>query len=402
MDFLSKLDEEQQAVALQVAKKAKEMGIEPRLAVAIAYQESGLRMPEKPGGAGEIGIMQVRPTTAKMIGFDPKELEDPARNIEIGLTYLKQGLERYRDPVLAAAGYNAGYDHPYFSNPDKPLPDSTKGYLKSINSMGGFSVPAPSESAEGAEPTDGAPLAEETPDNRARVATDIIGAGVGATAGKALDVGRGVGSLGQSLRDIAAAMERGQGPQGTTPGEKWAKKVTGYVKPGVQDVVEAATDYRRAMPQGKVSGPMAKRWGIPAPGEPTAIMDRLIARGQATPPPPPGAMQRIGSAVGAIPSAITQSPVLSGALGGLGAAEMGMEAMQRMQNKDPIGAAIAGVGAAGGALAVAPFPPARAVGLGVSAASPLTLYLLDKMRQTPAADAQRMLTNVDPMGNPMP
>lgn len=398
MDFLSKLDEEQQAVALQVAKKAKEMGIEPRLAVAIAYQESGLRVPQKPGGAGEIGIMQVKPSTAKMIGFDPKELEDPARNIEIGLTYLKQGLERYRDPVLAAAGYNAGYDHPYFSNPDKPLPDSTKGYLKSINSMGGFSVPAPSEPAEGAEPTDGAPLAEETPDNRARVVADLIGAGVGATVGKTLDVGKGLGSAGQSLRAIAAAMERGQGPQGMTPGEKWAKKVTGYVKPGVQDVVEAATDYRRAMPQGKVSGPMAKRWGIPAPGEPTALVERLIAQGQ--PPVPPSVGQRVMGGLGAIPSAIARSPVASGALGGLGAVEMGMETMQRMQNKDPIGAAIAGAGALGGGMAM--IPGGQGIGLGLAAASPLTLYLLDKMRQTPAADAQRMLRNVDPMGNPMP
>lgn len=152
MDFINKLDEEQKIIGRKIAIRAKEMGIDPRLAVTLAFRESSLRMPEKPGADGEIGIMQVRPSTAKMIGFDPDELKDPDRNIEIGLTYLKQGLDRYKSPVLAVAGYNTGYDHPYFSDPDKPLPRSTKSYLEDIKELGGFSTALRAE--EGAPKAD--------------------------------------------------------------------------------------------------------------------------------------------------------------------------------------------------------------------------------------------------------
>jgi len=140
-EILSKLSEDQAQFALEIVRKAKEMGIDPRLAVALAYRESGLN-PNAKGTSGEIGLMQVMPSTAKGMGFTAEELNNPSKNIEIGLTYLKRGLEKFDgDPLLAAAGYNAGLDHPYFSDPDnKPLPASTKEYLKGINNLGGFTA----------------------------------------------------------------------------------------------------------------------------------------------------------------------------------------------------------------------------------------------------------------------
>lgn len=96
------------------------------------------------------------------------------------------------------------------------------------------------------------------------------------------------------------------------------------------------------------------------------------------------------------------SPKAMGALGGLSMAESGMDAMKRMQSGDPIGAAIAGAGALGGAGQMIPTLPTRVGGAALSAASPLTLYLYDKMRTTSPQAAQQMLTNVDLMGNPMP
>lgn len=98
----------------------------------------------------------------------------------------------------------------------------------------------------------------------------------------------------------------------------------------------------------------------------------------------PSMMQRAGQmAMG--------SPKIVGGLGGLSMAESGMEAMKRMQGGDPIGAAIAGVGAAGGALSAIPTPMTRVGGMALSAASPLTLYLYDKLRQTSPAAAQQLL-----------
>ena len=42
------------------------------------------------GAAGEIGLMQVRPSTARLLGFmgSVRELADPAINIRLGVTYL--------------------------------------------------------------------------------------------------------------------------------------------------------------------------------------------------------------------------------------------------------------------------------------------------------------------------
>ena len=67
-------------------------------------------------GVGASGLMQIMPATARWIAkqlgikrFQPKEMQDPAKNIQFGAYYLKH-VQTTLDgsPVLATAAYNAG------------------------------------------------------------------------------------------------------------------------------------------------------------------------------------------------------------------------------------------------------------------------------------------------------
>lgn len=233
-EFLNKLSEPQKEVALEIARKAKEMGVPPVLAVTLAFRESGLNPNTKNGTSGEIGLMQVMPKTAEMMGFSVEDLSNPSKNIEAGLTYLKRGLDKFNgDPLLAAAGYNAGHDHPYFANPDgSSLPDSTKQYLKDIAGFGGFAASAPQPEPE-PEPV-AAPASEsDFMANKARLAADAIGMGAGAALAKGLDVAQNVGDTAAAIRQIPGALAAAQAPSApstapaATAGAPMARPVAG-------------------------------------------------------------------------------------------------------------------------------------------------------------------------------
>jgi soluble lytic murein transglycosylase-like protein len=90
-----------------VIKEAQRLGVDPSLALHVLYKETGnLKNPETAkSSAGALGVMQLMPKTAKGLGVDPL---DPEENIRGGVTYLKQMYDRYQDPTLALAAYNAG------------------------------------------------------------------------------------------------------------------------------------------------------------------------------------------------------------------------------------------------------------------------------------------------------
>jgi hypothetical protein len=90
-----------------VIQEATRQGVDPNLAVHVLYKETGnLSNPESAKSkSGALGVMQLMPGTAKELGVNPL---DPMENIQGGISYLKKMYNKYQDPALAAAAYNAG------------------------------------------------------------------------------------------------------------------------------------------------------------------------------------------------------------------------------------------------------------------------------------------------------
>jgi soluble lytic murein transglycosylase len=93
---------------------ARNYDLEPALLAAVIYQESKFEADAR-SDAGAIGLMQLRPETARGIAvrtggsrFRVEDLDDPEINVRYGSWYLRNLLDKYGDERLALAAYNAG------------------------------------------------------------------------------------------------------------------------------------------------------------------------------------------------------------------------------------------------------------------------------------------------------
>jgi len=79
------------AVRAMVEQEVRKTGLPPDLADAVVHVESNYD-PSVIGGVGEIGLMQIRPGTAAMLGFrgSTEELAKPEINIHYGVAYLSK------------------------------------------------------------------------------------------------------------------------------------------------------------------------------------------------------------------------------------------------------------------------------------------------------------------------
>ena len=88
-----------------VTRYAAEYGVDPNLVRALITHESSWR-PGAHSTAGAIGLMQLMPSTARMLGVNP---HNPAQNIKGGVRYLAALLDMFGGDIdTALVGYNAG------------------------------------------------------------------------------------------------------------------------------------------------------------------------------------------------------------------------------------------------------------------------------------------------------
>jgi soluble lytic murein transglycosylase-like protein len=100
-----------------IQKEAAGTGLAPEIAEAVMAVESGYN-PNAIGGVGEIGLMQLLPSTARMLGFvgSNADLAAPETNIHYGVIYLSQAFRLARgDLCTAVMKYRAGHGESRFS-----------------------------------------------------------------------------------------------------------------------------------------------------------------------------------------------------------------------------------------------------------------------------------------------
>ena len=89
-----------------ITRYAKEYGVDEDLVRAVIRVESA-NNPNALSRKGAMGLMQLMPGTAKMLGV--KDAWDPEQNIRGGVKYLSQLSDKFNgDLVKILAGYNAG------------------------------------------------------------------------------------------------------------------------------------------------------------------------------------------------------------------------------------------------------------------------------------------------------
>jgi hypothetical protein len=371
---LEKLSKEQKDNAFLIGSKAEKAGIDPDLALALAWQENRFNSKGlSPKGA--VGIMQIMPATAKSYGYTKEDLDDKYHNIDLGLTILKDHLTKYdNNPRASLVAYNAGpkVADRYLKNKEVPtsLPEETKNYLESIDtiySLAGGTLVSTEETTSFFDPTEPLPahlkedpkrVSESAFDRNLRVAKEAIQENPEATGAL---VGTAEGYQQYRLNKEFADQVKANATREATSmptessGDKWSRKVVGSQGPGGASVTEAASNYQTAK---KLPPNLAlTREGIVLD---TLTKDRLAAEDRAMAKQLEA--ERIAKSKQFIPRAknvlqgvgkFTKFPGVN-VLGGLGAGYNINQAIERGKEGDYIGAGISGVEAGLNAMASLP------------------------------------------------
>jgi hypothetical protein len=147
-----------EAIRNIVEKETATTGLPPDIAEAVVFVESGYDSTVV-GGVGEIGLMQVRPGTAAMLGFrgSAAELATPDINIHYGVLYLSRAWRLAGgDLCRALMKYRAGHGEEIMSARSQTYCNRARNRLLAMNSAsakeGPADVPAATPLASTASP----------------------------------------------------------------------------------------------------------------------------------------------------------------------------------------------------------------------------------------------------------
>jgi len=289
MDFTkADLTEDQIANIKKIGAKAEEYGIDPDLALAVAWRENRFTMgADSPKGA--IGIMQIMPGNAKGLGVKVEDLRNPDINIDAGMKILRENLDMFDGNERAAlVAYNASPNTAkrYMKNKENPdtIPEETRIYLEDIHSVRPLIADA-EEEMEGPSferPTASAvekPSFASAEEEAAWIAEHpgLAGAGAGAASGIGEKLYKyGQESVSKARPDIISDEAMKEAMKSTSSGDKWAKAIGG---PGGQDVTTAAKNLQ--LSKGLEGGETLTKSGIILPAGEQEKLDAELAKKQA-------------------------------------------------------------------------------------------------------------------------
>jgi len=130
-----------------IVDAAHRHGVEPQFALAIATAESRLDR-DRNSSKGARGAMQLMPSTADDLGV--RDVCDPAQNIDGGVRLLRSLLDTYRNPLIAAAAYNAGQANVRRYGGIPPFPETVRFVAEVVNRQLGLPTPMTSGSVPAA------------------------------------------------------------------------------------------------------------------------------------------------------------------------------------------------------------------------------------------------------------
>jgi hypothetical protein len=455
-----KFTEDQFNLAKKVQEKTRAKNLNPDFVLPMVMAESGFN-PQARSPKDAYGLMQITADTADT--YKCKDRYDTNQNIDCGLTILSDLVSKKKignDPYKVLTAYNAGPSTKYFNSGNmEDMPDETLKHMDRVSEYYGGSLPtvetgkSVSEPAPAEPPEDNTikPSADDTikpPPKGLPGETDpyaVIGGVTGATiasgtetakrilplipnlinkmGGQSIDMNKPVSRM--ALQNWLNSMLQSNNQNVRLP----VSELERITKKQIRTMGELGEAYRslQAVEEQKVTKPMVKMVeGRPGVFEQTGRMTTSTIPGREAVDLKPYEVKSTGPVRQAIGNQMqTAGEVVKGALpsvgrvgvGALGGALAGSQLYDAFEQYKKEGQGLHMPSArnaaqfasgAGGALSMLPFGVTQGAGLILQA--PELAYQgyegvkeLNRRRKVATKeDTDRMLTNVDPMGNPMP